>query len=333
MWMQRALDLATRGWRTVAPNPMVGCVLVNADGKFLAEGWHQRPGGPHAEIDAIDAIPEDRLSELQGATCYVSLEPCSHQGRTPPCANRLVQARVARVVIAARDPNPQVNGAGIQLLRNAGIQVEVGLLGAISQEINARFYTNVLEQRPWIQLKWAQSADGYMDPRPPGHLDIQPGGIAISAPWSQLLTHQMRSSFHSILVGRRTAELDLPQLTNRHAPGESPQKWVIDSDCRMPTDHPFFQQGGRRMPLGGLNSLWTNHQMHSLMIEGGRETLERWMKEKPVDEIIIFEHPAKKLGSGLPAPAIPKSFSLERKIQLQNNFVKYMRNPYSFYGK
>ena len=323
--MQRALDLATRGWRTVAPNPMVGCVFVNMKGRFLAEGWHKRPGGPHAEIDAIASIPEDRLPELQGATCYVSLEPCSHQGRTPPCANRLVEAGVARVVIAARDPNPQVNGAGIQMLRSAGIQVEVGLLEATSQEINARFNINILEQRPWIQLKWAQSADGFMDPRPHGHLDIQPGGIAISARWAQVLNHQMRSSMHSILVGRRTAELDLPQLTNRHAPGESPQKWVMDPDGLMDLNHPFFQHGGQRLPIGDLHSLWTAHQMHSLMVEGGLETLERWMKEKPVDEIIIFEHPTKKFGSGLPAPSIPESFSVYKEIRLKNNIAKYLR--------
>ncbi|HRX83834.1 MAG TPA: bifunctional diaminohydroxyphosphoribosylaminopyrimidine deaminase/5-amino-6-(5-phosphoribosylamino)uracil reductase RibD [Phycisphaerae bacterium] len=222
-WMQRALRLAARGRGRVEPNPMVGCVLVRK-GRVIAEGYHRRYGGPHAEVDALSRAG----AGARGATAYVTLEPCSHHGKTPPCADALIAAGVARVIAACGDPFPEVAGRGLARLRRAGIAVEVGLLADEARELNAPFLTRVLLGRPYVILKWAQSADGKIATRTG---DSQ----WISGPESRRLVHRLRARMDAVIVGSRTARADDPQLTARDVPvTRVARRVVFDSQLSTP---------------------------------------------------------------------------------------------------
>uniref|UniRef100_UPI003592F691 bifunctional diaminohydroxyphosphoribosylaminopyrimidine deaminase/5-amino-6-(5-phosphoribosylamino)uracil reductase RibD n=1 Tax=Persicitalea sp. TaxID=3100273 RepID=UPI003592F691 len=220
-YMQRALQLAEYGRGYVSPNPMVGCVLV-ADGRVIGEGWHRNYGGPHAEVQAVrDAEKRGNADLLKSATAYVTLEPCSHFGKTPPCANLLINKKIKKVVVANHDPNPLVAGRGLTLLKNAGIEVESGILAEEGQELNRRFFTFFCKKRPYIILKWAETADGFI-----GAAGGKP--IAISNGYSSQRVHRWRSEEDAILVGRNTAFNDNPRLNVRHWPGQNPVRVVLD---------------------------------------------------------------------------------------------------------
>lgn len=316
VWMRRALDLARNG-RT-SPNPKVGCVIISATGEFLGEGFHRAAGQPHAEIEALASVPESKRSELRGATYYVTLEPCSHFGRTPPCADRLVIEGAGRVVVAMEDPNPLVAGRGLKRLQAAGIQTESGLLGEQAKALNASFLTNMRERRPYVILKWAQSADGFMDPR----MNAEPGagGVALTGKWAGIINHTWRAEVDGVLVGRRTAEIDRPRLTNRLAPGPSPQPFVIDPGHKLPEDHPFFTQGGKRWDGNLVGS-----ELNSLIVEGGRDTLLRWIAEQPYDEIRRFTAKDCHLQKGLEAPRIPGGLQSVKSIELGRDLLEVFR--------
>lgn len=316
VWMRRALDLARKG-RT-SPNPKVGCVIVSASGTFLGEGFHKAAGMPHAEIEALASVPAERRTELPGATYFVTLEPCSHFGRTPPCADRLVAEKAGRVVVAAEDPNPLVAGQGLQRLRAAGIETESGLCAEEAAALNAPFFVNMREQRPYVILKWAQSADGFIDSR----VQAAPGagGIALTGKLAGVINHAWRAEVDGILVGRRTVEIDLPRLTNRRAPGPSPQAFVLDPSGKLPEGHPFFTQGGKRW-TGSLEA----SGLHSLIVEGGRVTLERWMAEQPFDEIRRFTALDCQLQKGLEAPHIPGGFQAIHSAMLGRDLLEVFR--------
>ena len=229
--MQRALNLATRGRGYVSPNPMVGCVIVSSDGNIVGEGYHQRFGKSHAEVHAVRSVKNRAL--LEDATVYVTLEPCSHQGKTPPCAVMLADLPIQRVVVAMRDPNPQVNGRGIEKLRRAGITVETGLLEAEARELN-HFYIHYTQfKRPWVTLKIAQTADGYV---------AAPNGDSrwITGHESREQVHLWRSRYDAVLVGRNTAEQDNPTLTVRHVEGRQPLRVVIDGPYSLPSNLNLF---------------------------------------------------------------------------------------------
>lgn len=316
VWMRRALDLARNG-RT-SPNPKVGCVIISRSGEFLGEGFHKAAGLPHAEIEALASVPDAKREELRGATYYVTLEPCSHYGRTPPCADRLVDEGAGRVVVAMEDPNPLVAGRGLKRLQNAGIQTESGLLAKEAEALNGPFLINMRERRPHVILKWAQSADGFMDPRTnagPGA-----GGVALTGKWAGIVNHAWRAEVDGVLVGRRTAEIDRPRLTNRNAPGSSPQAFVIDPDQKLPDDHPFFTQGGKRWG-GNLGDAG----LSSLIVEGGRDTLLRWMTEHPFDEIRRFTALDCLLQKGLEAPSIPGGLQSVKSIKLGRDLLEVFR--------
>ena len=281
-YMRRCLQLARNGEGMTMPNPMVGAVIVH-DGRIIGEGWHRRYGGPHAEVNAVRSVrPEDEALFSQ-STIYVSLEPCSHWGKTPPCAELLVEKGFRRVVVGCLDPNEKVSGRGIQRLREAGAEVVVGVLEKECRWLNRKFITFHTLHRPYITLKWAESADGFIDRLRNSRADGEP--VKFSTPWTQMLVHKLRATHEAILVGRRTWELDQPSLTTRLWPGQSPQK-VILSSSGMP-----------------LDTLIRPYQ--SLLVEGGAQTLQFFLDSDLWDEVYI-EHSGIVLGGGVAAPQIKR---------------------------
>lgn len=234
-FMQRALQLAEYGRGTVSPNPMVGCVIV-AGNEIIGEGWHEHYGEGHAEVQAVkNAKKKGNASRLAGATAYVTLEPCSHFGNTPPCADLLIKEKIGRVVICNDDPNPLVAGRGIGRLKAAGIEVVTGVLGAEGRELNKRFFTFFEKKRPYIILKWAQTADGYIAGE-----DRMP--IAISGDLSKVKVHRWRSEEDAILVGATTAISDNPSLSVREWTGINPVRIILDRNLRTPTTSKVFDK-------------------------------------------------------------------------------------------
>lgn len=229
-YMRRALDLALLGAGAVSPNPMVGCVIVKGD-RVIAEGWHKKFGGPHAEVEAVHAL--EHPGDVEGADVYVSLEPCAHQGKTPPCADLLAELRPAKVYACNLDPNPLVAGKGMERLREAGIETHVGLLEEEGREINRRFFTHIVEKRPYVILKWAQTLDGFI-----ARKDFDSKWI--SNRYSRALVHKWRSEEDAILVGTNTAEHDDPQLNVRDWTGRDPLRVALDLNDRLPEGLKLF---------------------------------------------------------------------------------------------
>jgi len=223
-YMQRAMELARLGLGSVSPNPMVGCIVVYKD-KIIGEGFHRQYGGPHAEVYAIDSVQKKEL--LSESTVYVSLEPCAHFGKTPPCADLLVASGVKKVVIANVDPNPQVAGKGIAILENAGIELQVGVMEKEGLELNRRFFKYISQKKPYVILKWAETADGFIA-RP------DYSSKWISNEYSRKLVHKWRTEEDAVLVGKNTALHDNPMLNVRHWPGKNPLRIVLDRNLQLP---------------------------------------------------------------------------------------------------
>lgn len=225
VWMQRALSLASRGLGYVSPNPMVGCVIVSRKGEILGEGYHERFGKAHAEVNAVNSVKNPEM--LKDATVFVTLEPCSHTGKTPPCAYMLAELPVKRVVIAMKDPNPSVNGNGIKILKAAGIDVVTGVLKKEAEQLNEKWLHALELGRPFVTLKIAQTADGYI---------AAPNGDSkwISCNESRKLVHRWRSEEDAVMVGRNTALHDNPSLTVRLVEGRQPMRVVIDGPFELP---------------------------------------------------------------------------------------------------
>jgi len=315
--MDHALDLAARGGRAVMPNPLVGAVVVHND-RIIGEGYHQRYGGPHAEVFAINSVFDRTL--LKDATIYVTLEPCSHFGKTPPCADLVIQSGIRNVVVGCRDPNPKVAGQGIQKLRNAGIVVHEGIRERECIMLNRRFILFQRMKRPYVILKWAETAD---------HFIARQDGSSkwISGEFSRRTTHRWRSQEMSILVGTKTALLDNPHLTVRHVEGENPLRVVIDTNLSLPTSLALFddqvatlvfnssvdkQEGltewkrlapDRPLPQQILEYLFAKQQL-SVIIEGGTHTLQSFVDLGLWDEARVFQS-KKSYGTGIPAPHLP----------------------------
>ena len=231
-YIRRCIQLAQNGLCTTAPNPMVGAVIVYND-RIIGEGYHIRSGEGHAEVNAIRSVKDESL--LSKATIYVSLEPCSHYGKTPPCADLIISKRIPRVVIGCVDPFPLVAGRGIRKLQEAGISVTVGVLEQECKELIRRFTTYNLKKRPYITLKWAESADGFID------IIRQDGKpVILSTPLTALHAHKLRAENQAILVGRKTALLDNPSLSTRHWYGRHPLRLVIDKDLSLPSGLHLF---------------------------------------------------------------------------------------------
>ncbi len=313
--MQRALELARNGQGRVSPNPMVGCVIVH-NGKIIGEGWHQQHGGPHAEVHAIRSVKNPEL--LAESTAYVSLEPCSHWGKTPPCANLLIEHKIKEVVVCNTDSNPLVAGGGLQLLHEAGVKVRWGILEEEGRWLNRRFFTFMEKKRPYIILKWAQTADGYMA-RP--NFDSK----WISNPFARKLVHQWRAHEDAIMVGRQTVQYDNPQLNVRDWPvnDQHPVRVIIDRQLQLAGDfHVFDQQIPTRCYNLQKSEEWENlsyiklneshfwaemlqdlhkHSLQSVLVEGGPALLALLLEQGLWDEARIFTAP-KTFGEGLQAP-------------------------------
>jgi diaminohydroxyphosphoribosylaminopyrimidine deaminase/5-amino-6-(5-phosphoribosylamino)uracil reductase len=246
-FMRRCLRLAKLGAGYVAPNPMVGAVLVYDD-KIIGEGWHQKYGEAHAEVNCIASVKNENSHLISQSCLYVSLEPCSHFGKTPPCTDLIIKNKIPKVIIGCRDPFIEVDGKGIEKLKAAGVEVEVGILEKECKELNKRFITFHTEKRPYIILKWAQTADGFVaapsKPPPKGEAfeDSEGSRLLISNEYSNRLVHKWRSEEASILIGTNTAMLDDPELTTRLWPGSSPIRLVVDMDLKLPSTLKIFNQ-------------------------------------------------------------------------------------------
>ena len=317
LFMQRALDLAERGKGTVRPNPLVGCVLVH-EGNIIGEGYHEQYGGPHAEVNAIASVTDPNL--LTDATAYVSLEPCSHWGKTPPCANLLVEKGIKSVVVATLDPNPLVAGKGVKLLEEAGISVQVGLLEQEARWQNRRFFCQQEKHRPYLILKWAQTQDGFIARE---NFDSK----WISGTQSRQLVHQWRAEEQAILVGKNTALHDNPRLNVRDWTGSDPIRVVLDSKLELPADlHLFDQQIPTlcyttrksekltnlewvKLPQISLEALLADlhaRQIQSVLIEGGSQTIHQFLAAGLWDEARVFTAPI-EFERGIAAPQLTQT--------------------------
>ncbi|MDB5008453.1 MAG: ribD 2 [Mucilaginibacter sp.] len=321
-YMQRCLELAELGLGTVSPNPMVGAVVVHDD-KIIGEGYHHKYGEAHAEVNAINEVISkfDNAAELlEQSTIYVSLEPCAHYGKTPPCADLIIKHRIPKVVVGCRDPFAQVNGKGIEKLKDAGIEVLTGILEKECQWLNRRFFTRVQKHRPYIILKWAQTADGFFAPEN----STQHWITGIEA---RKLVHQWRSEEDAVLVGKNTAAIDNPQLNVRYASGKSPKRVVIDRRLELDNSLNLFDQTvetlifnevktdiigknkyisledfDRYVPQYILYQLYLQ-DIQSVIIEGGAFTLNAFITAGLWDEARIFTGPT-NLKEGIKAPVI-----------------------------
>lgn len=290
IWMQRAFDLALLGSGRVAPNPLVGCLIVKND-RLIGEGYHQQFGGPHAEVNAIRNASES----VTGATAFVTLEPCSHFGKTPPCADLLIESGIKEVYVANLDPNPLVAGKGIAKLEAAGITCHVGLLGEKGEWINRHFFTFHRLKRPYITFKYACSADGFI---------ALAGGepTQISSELSAIRVHQMRAEHQGILVGVTTIINDNPTLSTRLVPGKNPIRIVLDPQGRIPADAKVLTDGGETVVLKSASEI-LQLGIQSILVEGGAQTMERLFAEGLVDEIWKIRSP-KTLQEGISEPKL-----------------------------
>lgn len=288
-YMKRCLQLARGGRQNAKPNPMVGAVIVARD-RIIGEGYHVRCGEGHAEVNAFASVKPQDEHLLPEATIYVSLEPCSHYGKTPPCADLIIKKGVKRAVVGCVDPFAKVHGNGIRKLKDAGIDVEVGVLEEECKRLNECFFTFNTLKRPYILLKWCQTANGYLDD---GYKPLR-----MSTPYTQMLVHKLRSEYDAILVGRVTAERDKPQLNVRLWHGKDPMRLVIDKE------HPCFDgldfSNSNDVPAQIVEWLY-KQGVQSLMVEGGAKTLQGFIDAGLWDEIRVETVPVVVSG-GTKAP-------------------------------
>ena len=296
-YMQRCIQLAANGIQGARPNPMVGAVIVAPlNSKIIGEGYHVRCGGGHAEVNAFASVrPEDEVL-LKDATIYVSLEPCSHYGKTPPCADLIIKKGVKRVVVGTVDPFAEVQGRGIKKLKDAGIEVVVGVLEKECQWLNRRFFTFHREHRPYIILKWAQTANGF--------IDENGKAFQISNEQTQMLSHQLRAEEDAILVGHTTDIREHPQLTVRHWHGPNPKRIVLT----------------RHRPLPQLMEDLYQHGIQSLIVEGGRQTHESFIEAGLWDEIRVETAPITVSG-GTQAPILPAGVKVHSQQVYDKNII------------
>ncbi len=317
--MQHCLNLAIKGLGKVTPNPLVGCVIVY-DNKIIAEGYHQQFGQAHAEPNAINLVPDELLKKC---TLYVTLEPCCHFGKTPPCVNLIINKKIPHVVIGNLDSNPLVAGNGMQALLNAGINVTYGILDKECKELNKRFFTFHEKKRPYIILKWAQTNDGFISKN---HLPINKADNWITCDESKQLVHQWRAQEQAILVGYKTVLADNPKLTTRLANGNNPTRIVLDQRLELQNNLNVFDANAKTIVFNEILSLTNNnltyHKINfdnlatnilnacynlnitSIIIEGGTNTLNLFINSSLWDEARVFINPSLNFNTGVKAPKI-----------------------------
>ncbi len=339
LYMRRCLQLARCGSGSTSPNPMVGAVIV-CDGRIIGEGYHIRAGEPHAEVNAVNSVSECDRALLERSTIYVSLEPCSHYGKTPPCCDLIIACRIPRVVIATTDFNAAVNGGGIRRMRDAGIEVVVGVLEDESCRLNRAFFTFHALRRPAVTLKWAQSADGFIDVSREGGTPLR-----VSDGVSQVAVHKLRAEHDAILVGTRTALLDDPSLNIRHWAGRTPLRLVIDSNGVLPASLKLFDASSptvvftAREMVGkfGKNveqvvldfnadipaqilAFLHSRGKNSLLVEGGRCMLQSFIDAGLWDIIRVETNPLLTVGNGVLAPEIHSALKVSEH-KCSGNFI------------
>ncbi len=338
IFMKRALELAKKGMYKVAPNPMVGAVVVY-NGKIIGEGFHQEYGKAHAEVNAINAVKDEAL--LAESSIYVNLEPCSHHGKTPPCADLIIEKKIKEVVIANIDPSEKVGGKGIQRLIDHGIEVRTGVLEKEGKELNKRFLSLHGKLRPYITLKWAVTKDGFIgrDQNDPDKSDSW-----ITNALSKQLVHQWRAEEMGILVGKNTALMDDPELTCREFEGRNPIRFLIDPQLEVPTTAKIFNEQAKTVvlnrnkeesgaidyvrfasdPNDALFDYCLKNNIHSLLVEGGADTLQRFIDQGLWDEARVFVG-EKEFKKGIQGPDL----ELEpiSKENIRGDQLFYFKNP------
>ncbi|MCH2198120.1 MAG: bifunctional diaminohydroxyphosphoribosylaminopyrimidine deaminase/5-amino-6-(5-phosphoribosylamino)uracil reductase RibD [Flavobacteriales bacterium] len=322
--MRRCFQLAEQGRGIVSPNPLVGCVLTVGE-RIIGEGYHHEYGSHHAEVNAVNSVQDPSL--LSQATAYVNLEPCAHHGKTPPCADMLIKHQVKRVVISNRDPFDEVDGKGIERIKAAGIKVAVGVLEDDGIWLNRDFFTYHTKQRPFIQLKWAQTSDGFFDK---SRQTNELGSTWITAPSTRKLVHTMRADADAILVGNKTVLIDNPELTVRDVAGKNPLRVVIDMNNAIAKGHRILNDEAPTLIINGFKSItqgsneWLQvssnqvfedlmnalyeRKVQRLMVEGGAFTIQRFLMNELWDEAMVLEG-NKTFGAGMKAPSIPQQAS------------------------
>ena len=296
IYMQRCLQLARNGLQNAKPNPMVGAVIVSEDNRIIGEGYHARCGEGHAEVNAFASVRPEDEHLLGGATIYVSLEPCSHYGKTPPCADLIISKGVKRVVCGCIDPFAKVQGRGIRKIREAGIEVTVGVLEEECKAINKRFFTFNTLSRPYILLKWCQSANGFIDNC------FQP--TMLSTPFTQMLSHKLRAEEDAILVGHTTDKRDHPQLNIRHWSGKNPKRLVLSHETSIDEI---------------LSKLYEAHCL-SLIVEGGAKTHQSFLERGLWDELRVETAPL-VFADGTRAPHLPGNIDLVSQEIYDHNII------------
>ncbi len=328
-WMLEALALASKGKGNVSPNPLVGCVIVSKKGEKIGQGYHKKFGAAHAEVNAVNSVKNEEA--LKGATVYITLEPCSHHGKTPPCAELLAKLPIAKVVVAMKDPNPKVNGSGLRILKNAGIETEVGILEKEAEQLNEFFIHHQTVGRPFITLKFAQTIDGFL-------AAADGDSKWISGKQSRKKVHQWRSEYDAVLVGRTTTMADNPSLTVRHIKGRQPKRVIIDGPFELPRTLNVFSdkhedktiiltwnkeaskdeadpmlkmlsqnyfrgeilqvsKSDGHVDLRQAFKLLGEKSISSILVEGGQQLSSTLIKQSLVDKLCVFISP-KLLGAG-----------------------------------
>ncbi|AZA58676.1 bifunctional diaminohydroxyphosphoribosylaminopyrimidine deaminase/5-amino-6-(5-phosphoribosylamino)uracil reductase RibD [Chryseobacterium shandongense] len=333
-YIKRCIELASKALGKTYPNPLVGSVIVYND-QIIGEGYHHKAGENHAEINAINSVHDKSL--ISESTIYVSLEPCAHYGKTPPCALKIKELGFKKVVIGAMDSHDKVNGKGKKIIQDAGIEVVSGVLEKECVQLNKRFFTFHEKKRPYIILKWAQSGDGFIDK------DCKP--VSISNSLVNQFVHQLRADEHAILVGTNTALNDNPTLTVRNVEGENPIRILIDFELKVPQDFNIYNQEARTIVINSvkdeekgnirfikiekenflielMNALY-REQVQSVIIEGGRFTLQQFIDEDLWDEAIVIENKNLKLEKGTRAPEF--NIKSERAETFRDNLIQFYK--------
>ena len=317
-YMSRCLQLARCGQQNAKPNPSVGAVIVAADGRIIGEGYTSAYGGAHGEVNAFASVKPENEHLLKESTIYVSLEPCSHHGKTPPCCDLIIRKGVKRVVCGCVDPFSQVQGRGIKRIREAGIEVVVGVLEKECIASNKRFITFNTHQRPYIILKWAQTADGFI-----GRITSdgkQKESLAISTPFTKMLVHKLRAENDAILIGRGTFETDKPQLNVREWTGTNPERLLLSASMAKESNQPEGWKVFANIH-DALAHLY-KEKKQSLIVEGGAETLKQFIAKDLWDEIRVETNPNLAIEQGVAAPEIPKNAVLISEDTFDDNSIK-----------
>ena len=315
-FMRRCLQLARNGSLTARPNPSVGAVIVSAEGRILGEGFTSPYGGPHAEVNAFASVRPEGEGFLTDATIYVSLEPCSHWGHTPPCCDLIISKRIRRCVCGCIDPFARVQGRGVQRMREAGVDVTVGMLEKECIESNRFFFTFNRFARPFILLKWAQTSNGLLNAASCSRQSVP---LHISTPYTFMLVHQLRAEYDAILVGRNTMQTDRPRLDVRLWSGSNPERLVLTHHSEgVPDGFKAFSN------IDDMLAYLHNNQRQSLMVEGGAATLNSFIQRGLWDEIRVETAPL-TVSDGVKAPCLPADAVLERQQFIDGNSISWYR--------